>query len=185
MDKSFEKKYAINVARLGPGKHTDQFEMKGDFFREFENEEVSDANLVVNIEMEKYETHLDTKFRFSGEVTLACDRCSDPYPHSIDITERLIYSFDPDLDFHGYEVMYTDRQEPQLVLVQELYDFVNMAIPIRRVPKARVHLCAPEVLALLGLDEKGKLIEGDAQEAEEEQIDPRWDKLRQLKNKLD
>ncbi len=189
MDKSFEKKYAINVARLGPGKHVDAFELHGDFFRAFENADILDSKMDVRIEMEKYETHLDAKFAFSGEITLACDRCAEPYQQLIQTAERIIYSFDPDLDFEGYEVMYTDRMEPQLVLVQELYDFVNMAIPIRRVPDFSVHICAPEILELLGLDPQGNPIRQERIEAEEEEeetpVDPRWEKLRQLKDKLD
>lgn len=186
MDKSFERKYAINIARLGPGKHIDDFELKADFFRVFENADILNANIAVDIEMEKYETHLDMNLRLAGEVTLACDRCSEPYNHLLETHERIIYSFEPDLDFEGYEVMYTDRMEPQLVLVQELYDFVNMAIPIRRVPEISVHICAPEVLELLGLDAQGDPIPPDATEAEEEDspADPRWEKLRQLKDKL-
>lgn len=184
MDKSFERKYSINVARLGLGKHTDDFHLDDDFFAQVEQKDPIKADIQVIVELEKYETHLDAVFHLSGEVSLPCDRCSDPYPYALKLDERIIYSFDPDMNFEGGEVLYCDSQEPVLKLIQELYDFVRLTIPIRKVPEAEVHLCAPEVLEVLGLDEKGNPLIEESVSEEEPPVDPRWEKLRELKDKL-
>ncbi len=181
MEKSFERQYAINVARLKSGKHTDSFHLGEEFFSEFELKAVRKLDVTANLDIVKYETHLDVNFHMSGPVELSCDRCGEWYPHSIDSSYRIIYSFDKNMNFDGYEVMYVNPQEPSLVLVQELYDFVALSIPARKVPPTDVHLCAPEVLRMLGLNEKGEPME---QEDDAEEIDPRWEALKQFKDRF-
>jgi uncharacterized metal-binding protein YceD (DUF177 family) len=96
----------------------------------------------------------------------------------LDTHQRIIYAFDREMDFEGYDVMYTNPQESQLSILQELYDFIILALPLRKVPPADVHLCAPAVLRLLGLNEQGEAIE----EADDTPVDPRWAKLKALKS---
>ncbi|MEM9932962.1 MAG: DUF177 domain-containing protein [Bacteroidota bacterium] len=181
MEKSFERQYAINVARLKPGKHTDSFHLGEEFFSEFELKAVQKPDIQADLAIVKYETHLDVSFHITGPVEISCDRCGAWYSHSIDSSYRIIYSFDKNMSFEGYEVMYVNPQEPSLVLVQELYDFVVLSIPVRKVPSNEVHLCPPEVLKVLGLNEKGELIE---QEENTEEIDPRWEALKQFKDRF-
>lgn len=179
MDKSFERQYAINVARLKNGNHQDSFEIDSNFFQHFEKSLVSEGLVHALLDITKYETHLDVKFTFTGKISLNCDRCGEPYLHQLDAEQRIIYAFDSDMQFEGYEVMYVNKDEPQLVLVQEFYDFISLSIPLRKVPHPDVHICAPEVLELLGLNEKGEPLAKDEDETE---IDPRWEKLRKLKD---
>ncbi|MEL6844510.1 MAG: DUF177 domain-containing protein [Bacteroidota bacterium] len=138
--------------------------------------------------MEKTNTHLDVHFAIQGKVMIPCDRCSELYPHEIDTTYRIIYTFDEDMDFEGEEVMYVNPNEPYLSLMQELYDIINLAIPLRKVPPKHIHLCDPRVLAILGLDENGDPIGSQPeqakevpQEEDEDDIDPRWAALKKLK----
>lgn len=180
MDKSFERMYSINVAGLKAGQHQRSFDISDDFFSQFDQPMVEKGKVHVDLQMTKYGTHLDAIFALSGTLELACDRCGEPYPYPLEETQRIIYSFDKDMNFEGYEVMYVDSRSSALVLVQELYDFISLSVPIRKVPEYEVHLCDASVLALLGLDEQGKPME--VEEAPEE-IDPRWEKLMNLKKK--
>jgi uncharacterized protein len=180
MKKSFEKKYSINVARLKPGPHEDRFLIESDFFEEFDHTEVDEGKVEAKLDMHKYETHLDVNFSLEGELILNCDRCMEPFPFPLHTTHRIIYSFDKELDFKGYEVMYVDHLEPQLSLVQEFFDFITLAVPLRKVPDPEVHLCDPKVLRILGLDAQGKPIASPQEE--EKEMDPRWEALKKLKN---
>ncbi|MEM7371628.1 MAG: DUF177 domain-containing protein [Bacteroidota bacterium] len=180
-DRKFVREYSLNVVRLGLGKHQDSFEINDAFFAHFEQSMVREAKVEALLDIEKFSTHLDVGFHIKGEVRLACDRCGSPYPHTVDQRFRIIYSFDPDMDFEGYEVMHVNNQESHLVLIQELYDFVHLAIPMRKVPPKEVHLCAAEVLKMLGLTEDGDPME---QKESQQETDPRWDALKNLKDKM-
>jgi uncharacterized metal-binding protein YceD (DUF177 family) len=73
-----------------------------------------------------------------------------------------------------------------IYLAQDFYDFIILQLPLRRVPEASVHLCAPEVLDLLGLKADGSPKDPELAvvepEDEEEPIDPRWQALKKLKD---
>ncbi|MEM7657822.1 MAG: DUF177 domain-containing protein [Bacteroidota bacterium] len=180
-ERAFRRKYSINVARLGTGKHTDFFEIDQDFFARFEQSEIEEGKVAANLEIDKSPTHLDVGFHLKGEVELPCDRCGVPYPYQLEANFRIIYSFDPEMNFEGYEVMYVNEKESHLVIVQELYDFIQLALPMRRVPPKEIHLCAPEVLKMLGLDENGEPVK----QAEEKETDPRWAALKGLKDQME
>jgi uncharacterized metal-binding protein YceD (DUF177 family) len=177
MDRSLEKEYRINIARLKYGSYSDSFDVDSAFFEHFEQSPIQGGNVQIDIEIFNYETHLDTKFHLKGTVELACDRCQGPYDFDLDTEYRIIYSYDPDLDFEGYELMFIDRKDPYLSLVQEIYDFVNLSVPFRKVPDSKVHTCPEAVLKLLGLTEDAENV------AKAEEIDPRWEALKKLKDK--
>ena len=185
-DRKLEREYSLNVARLSLGKHQEAFEIGPAFFTWFDSPLAEGGQGEFKLDMEKFGTHLDVNFYFSGNLPLNCDRCGEQYRQDLTYQYRIIYSFDPDMDFEGYEVMYTDTGESQLSLMQEFFDIVNMAIPIRKVPPKEIHLCAPEILALLGLDENGEPKSSAEQTDEtEEPIDPRWAALKKLKGDMD
>ncbi len=181
-DKSFERQYSLNVARIKLGKSQERFEVEKDFFKRFEQDTIQDAKVVAILDVVKNTSHLDVDFHFQGKVEIPCDRCGQLYEHPIDERQRIFYAFDEEMKFEGYEVMYVNSQEPYLSIVQELYDFIYLAIPLRRVPKTDIHLCDPEILKKLGLDEQGNPL---STKDEKEEIDPRWEKLKKLRDQME
>jgi len=183
--KSLERQYALNVPRLKTGENTDEFEVGPEFFELFPHTLIQDAAVKAFLKVKKNESHLDVLFQLSGAIKVACDRCAELYPHSIEATHRVFYAFDEAFNAEEVEVVYVRRDEPHLTIVQELYDFINIEVPLRRVPEADVHVCAPEVLKMLGLDEKGNPLPEDNPGEEEREIDPRWESLKRLRDQMD
>lgn len=184
-DKSFERQYTVNVARLKLGEHTDEFFVGSEFFEYFQHDLIQDASVKVSLKIRKNESHLDVTFLLSGSIILPCDRCSEPYPHQIDASPRVFYAFDEDFKAEGQEVMYVDPNEAYLSIIQELYDFINLEVPLRRVPEPEVHLCSPETLRMLGMDERGNPLPEEEHEDQEHEIDPRWEELKKLKDQME
>ncbi|MEM6800003.1 MAG: DUF177 domain-containing protein [Bacteroidota bacterium] len=180
-ERNFLREYSLNIARLKAGKNEEDFHISPEFFDHFEYSSVKTGVLDAHLVMQKYGTHVDVVFQLRGWIELHCDRCGEPYEHELESEERIIYSFDPDMDFEGYEVMYVSSGEDKLDISQELYDFMQISIPLRKVPHPDVHLCAPEVLKALGLNERGEPMKLE-QENEEKEIDPRWAALKKLKD---
>jgi uncharacterized metal-binding protein YceD (DUF177 family) len=177
MKKSFERKYAIHVGSMKYGPREEQLSIDQEFFDHFEDSPAKDGDISVKLDMFRYETHIDVKFILEGNLQLNCDRCLEPYAFPIESEHRIIYSFDKELNFKGYEVMYADPYANYLSLVQELYDFISIAIPLRRVPDESIHQCDPQVTAFILTEESG----GSTKE-EEKEIDPRWEALKKLKD---
>ncbi len=198
-DRMFERTYSLNVARLGPGPHQEEYTLDASFFAHFDQSPIEKAEVKVVLDLYRYPGHIDAQFVLSGEVEVSCDRCGEPYLQSVDgASFRIFFSFEEGKEFDDEEVIYVERDEAQLLLTQELYDFVNLALPIRKVPEPQVHTCDPKVLDLLGLDAEGNPLNGeddideeyesedtDTDEDEDDGvIDPRWAALKNLKDRL-
>ncbi|MFK7921718.1 MAG: DUF177 domain-containing protein [Bacteroidia bacterium] len=139
-DKKLARRYSVNVVRLTPGKNQDSFEIDDEFFAHFESSLAGNSTAKVDLEMEKTSRNLEINFHIKGNVMVPCDRCGELYPHNIDTDYRIIYSFDEDMDLEGEEVMYVSPDQSQLNLMQECYDIINLAIPLRKVADKKVHL---------------------------------------------
>lgn len=177
MDKSFDKVYSIELPKLPLGASELEWDIDDNFFGHFELSLVKAGKVHVTATVVKYTTHLDVNFVFDGVIQLECDRCTELFPHHIHSERRVFYTFEDvvGLDKDDDDVKSVDREEHLLSVAEDFYDFVNLEVPIRKVPPLSVHRCPPEIYKLLGLDEDGNDIED-----EEAPIDPRWAKLKGL-----
>jgi uncharacterized protein len=185
VDKLFQKKYSVELPKLQFGLNEDTFEIDSSFFAEFEFSPVHDGNVQVAVVIDKSSTHLDAKFHFKGEIMIECDRCLEPYPFPLDLETRIVYAFDEELEFDTDEVVLIEETTPIIHIAQDLYEIIILQIPLRRVPETDVHLCAPQVMELLGLNPDGSPKESEVVEEgteSEEIIDPRWQALKKLKD---
>lgn len=181
-ERAIARTYSLNLARMKPGKQEESFDLDQAFFEHFDYGLSQSGSVTADLKMHKYDTHLDVTFHVHGDVFVECDRCLTPYAQPIDSRHRIIYSFDPEMNFEGEEVIHVEPNEPNLVIAQELYDFVHVSLPFRKVPPKEVHLCDPETLALLGLDAEGNPDNRPAAPQDEDDIDPRWAALKKLKD---
>jgi uncharacterized protein len=184
VDKLFERKYSVEVPKLQYGLNEAVFKVDSSFFAHFEFSPIQEGDLTVTATIDRSMTHLDAKFHFQGEIMVECDRCLEPYPYPLDFQTRIVYSFDEELEFDTDEVVLIEESTPTLFFAQDFYDFIVLQIPLRRVPPPEVHLCAPKVLELLGLNPDGSPKESEPEAEEEEDTeDPRWQALKKLKDK--
>lgn len=179
MNKSFERKYSLNIARLKDGKSQESYLLDDDFFSYFENSLVKSGEVKVQLDLFRTDSHIEAKFQLNGAVKLECDRCLEEYEQPVDAAYIIFYSYDENIGKENHEVIQISRTQAQVILIRELYDFTQLAVPFRKVPDKSVHLCPPSVLAMLGLDEEG---EETLIEEEDDVIDPRWESLKKLKN---
>lgn len=176
MDKAFEKQYIVNVQRLRNGHNEERFAVKDEFFSHFEHAPLTQCEVEAVLSIDKYESHLDVIFRISGKLGLECDRCLEIFSCPIQAEERVIYSFEPEMEFADVdEVIYLNRKDTYFSVVQELYDFICIAIPFRKVHEDVGEECDPEIMKLFKTAD-------EIEETEEDEIlDPRWEKLKGLK----
>ena len=180
-DKKFAREYSLNVPLLRIGEQVETFTVSAPFFENFEHSLIHQGEINVSIRIQKTKGHMDTDWHITGWAEVNCDRCGEPYPHALDVSHKLIYSFRENVKYDTEEVINIDPDDTQLSLVQEIYDFIHLSLPMRFVPEPEVHTCDEAVLKALGLIED----EGEDTEDEEEEIDPRWAALKKLKDKLD
>jgi uncharacterized metal-binding protein YceD (DUF177 family) len=167
--------YTILLSGLKEGHHAVDFEIDKEFFELFEESEVKEGSLIANIEMDKRSTHLDLIIRVSGSVRISCDRCLEMFSQPIASENRLLVKFGKSIDDTDPDILSIPIYENELDLHQQLYEFIMLALPIKRVhplDKNRKSMCDPGMLKKL----EELIIE------EEKEDDPRWDELKKLMN---
>ncbi len=165
--------YTIPLGGLKEGRHTIDFEIDKEFFEQFEESEVKEGSLIANIVMDKRSTHLDLAIRISGNVRICCDRCLELFFYPLVCENRLLVKYGKSLDDIDPDILSLPIGESELDLKQHIYEFILLALPIRRVhpdDKGGNSTCDPEMLKKL--DEL--IVEEDPH------TDPRWNDLKKL-----
>ena len=169
--------YMIPFKGLKEGGYSFEFNIDSEFFERFEESEINEGKLSAIVEVNKRTTHLDLLINISGTVMVSCDRCLEIFSYPINCKNRLIVKFEEDISNDDTDVIYLSVDEYELDLRQHFYEFIYLALPIRR-----VHLpdengetgCSPEMIKKLN-----KLL---IAEEKQNSIDPRWGELKKLMN---
>ena len=167
--------YAIPLAGMKEGRHFFDFKLDREFFEEFEGSEITEGELRADVEMTKRSGHVDLMVTISGTVNICCDRCLDYFPEPISSTNRIIVRYGREAVDEDPDMITVPFDEPELDLKQHFYEFIYLALPIRRVHPDDADgnsTCDPEMLKQLG----EHLID------EEKEADPRWDELKKFMN---
>jgi len=167
--------YTIPLSGLKEGHHTIDFEIDKEFFEQFEESEVKEGCLIANIEMDKRSSHLDMLIRVSGSVRISCDRCLEMFSQPVSSENRLLIKFGKSIEDIDPDILSVPIDEHELDLQQQIYEFIMLALPIKRVHPADMKgesTCNPVMLKKLE-----ELIV-----YEEKENDPRWDELKKLMN---
>ena len=163
----------IQFSGLKPGVYTYNYTLDGSFFERFENEELSEGNVVFEVSMERGERMLLFNFAYHGTIKTTCDRCLGEMEVPVKGEEQLCVKFSDTETSDDENVAILPESAFQIDLAQWMYEYVAIAMPIQKVhPEGE---CDPEMLKYLS--------DGDAGEEENTtgETDPWWDALKQLK----
>ena len=165
--------YNIVFSGLKVGQHDFESPLEAAFFDEFAEADFRNANVHLNVVLEKRDTMLTFDFSFHGTVETDCDRCADPLQLPVDGEHRLIVKFGDEEYEQSDEILVVPSSTFQLNLAQFAYEYIVLSLPLKRVhPEGECNEQALARLEDLSIDEQ------DVPET-----DPRWAALGQLKNK--
>jgi uncharacterized metal-binding protein YceD (DUF177 family) len=165
--------YALPISGLKEGRHYYDFEIRKEFFEQFEESEVKEGSLMAIIEADKRSTHIDLAINIKGAVSISCDRCLGVFLQKVDCENRLLVKFDKIHDESDPDIITMPADENELDLKQYFYEYILLALPIQRVhpdDKNGKSTCDPGMLDKL----KEHIVH------EEPETDPRWDELKKL-----
>jgi len=169
--------FIIPFKGLKVGQYSFNFNVDNEFFEKFEESEINEGNLSATVEMDKRASFLDLSVKISGSVMISCDRCLEMFSYPISCENRLIVKFEENTSNDDADAIFLSTDEHELDLRQHLYEFIHLAIPIRRVHRPDENGkvgCNPEMIK--------KLNELLIDEEKQDNTDPRWDELKKLMN---
>ena len=134
--------FIIPLNGLKQGRTRFSWKAGAEFFRNFDNKDIKDAEILVDVEVEKSGTYLGIDAVVSGNLTVACDRCGADVslPVRSRISQSIKFGTEP---VSGEEIVVSEEDERETVYLPEdggeldmsqtVYDFACLALPMKKV----------------------------------------------------
>lgn len=162
-------KYKIDLLKV-KGADVHNFEIDSAFFNAFEESTIKDGHISIKVTIERTGNTFPTIIEGEGTVKLDCDRClrtiDFPTKSRLELIVKLSETQKEDED----EIVYVPAGEAVFYMAQHIYDMVYLSLPIRKtceeanIPEG----CDPKVIEKLNSKD------------DDDNDDPRWEKLKDL-----
>ena len=170
--------YLIPFIGLKLGKHQFEYTIDKKFFDEFSFDEFEDCDVKVKVVLEKKATMLEVSFAHKGTVNVPCDLTGEQFDLPIKGKINLVVQFGDEFNNDNEELLILPHGEHQIDLAQYIYEMIVLSIPQKRVhPGVKEGTLQTEALRKLN---EFQVKDVEEVTKKEEEIDPRWDKLKQL-----
>lgn len=122
---------------------------------------------------------MELTFKASGSVNVNCDLTNEPYDQPIDGSLFLVIKFGEEFNDENEDLLILPHGEYEVNVQQYIYELIVLSIPLKRVhPGVEDGTLDSEVLDKL----EELSINNNENKNDEDEIDPRWDKLKNLLN---
>ena len=168
------ERFKIDLKGLVAGETTLEWDLDKGFFEALDETEVESGALHVSLSIRKASGFFELQFHTVGTVDITCDRCLDLMEQPIETDNRLVVKLGS-TNSEDDDAVTVDEHEGILDTSWFIYEFIMLAIPIK-------HVHAPGKCNS-AMTQKLEELSGAVRSGEEEAeaIDPRWEKLKNLK----
>lgn len=175
------KEFTIPFVGLKIGEHHFNFEIKKPFFEHFEYEDFNDANIHLDVLLDKKTTLLEFTLSFTGYVNVNCDTTNEPFNQEVDDTYHFVVKFGDDYNDEDEDLLILPHGSYEVNIQQYIYESIVLAMPSRKVhPGVLDGTLKSDILDKLEELSLKESKEETAEDPEDEKIDPRWDTLKKL-----
>ena len=150
------------------------FDLDDTYFEALDGAEVKRGSLHVSVSIRKATGFFELLFHTEGTVIVPCDRCLDDMEQSVETDNRLVVKLGSEYSEED-DIIVVPEDEGILDIAWIIYEFVALVIPIRHVHASGK--CNPAMTK--ALEELSADRSSDEESAQP--IDPRWEKLKNLK----
>jgi uncharacterized metal-binding protein YceD (DUF177 family) len=176
--------YRLNFYGLKDGEHNISFDIEETFFQHFPVDDIFGSRMRVDIILDKTDRHLRMCMTFSGSLEVECDVSLEKFWMEQSFETELIVKFADVTSYEDHEVWTIDRGAHHIDLAGYFYETMVVYMPVKRVnplvesgetdsPVYRAYLKHLESQENENTEER--------QQSEDDDIDPRWKALKQLK----
>ncbi len=170
------KAYTIPFVGLKVGKHEFNFKVEQPFFEHFEYDDFSNANINLDVVLDKKATLLEFDFSFIGTVNVSCDVTNEPFDLPLSGSFHLVVKFGPEFNDQEEDLLVLPHGSYEVSIEQYVYESIVLALPARRVhPGVEDGTLESEVLKKLE-----ELKPTQDVRTKDDATDPRWDDLKKL-----
>ena len=181
--KESKREFIIPFVGLNPGEHHYDFHIGNEFFEGLEYSEIQKGDIDVKLMLNKQSTMLIFNFELKGKVDVLCDRCGDELHLPIESQQQLIVKLHAENFEDNDEIISLPANEYEFDVSHYIYEYIILSLPSRRIhgeAEGDESECDPEVISKL---EEVAAGEQPETKKDEDDIDPRWAALKELKKK--
>jgi len=172
------KTYIVEFNKLRFGKNEFTFPIGTDLYEEVADKPFESANVQCEVTLDKKESMYEMQFRITGSVLTTCDTCLDDFDLPLDKTYYLLIKLiDGPENLNDDEIIYLPKGLHEFDFKQFIYDYFLLAIP------TKISCEDADKEHNQAFIDKIKTDEGDDEEDENPESDPRWDALKNFYNK--
>ena len=161
---------------------TRQFHLTDDFFTAVEATEVQRGDVDVTMTVSRVGDNFSVSYHFNGTLVLPCDLCLSDMTLPVSGENSLVVRFGNEYSEDG-DIVTIDEREGTLDMAWYVYETIALSIPIKHVHETGK--CNEAMTILLQAHSAEESREASAARSSDEMtdddIDPRWAKLRELK----
>ncbi len=133
-------------------------------------------DVLLNCEMDKSPRQVVLNCSVESTVHLTCDRCTKEYDKSINHNFKMIYMLDKEEgDEDGTDIHFLSLDQDKVDLSEDVRELTTLALPLK-------HLCSYNCKGLC--TKCGKDLNEGPCDCKDDEINPVWEPLLKLKDKL-
>ena len=130
--------FIIPLNGLAAGETRFSWHAGKEFFDSFENTEILDADVDIEVRVEKSGRYLGVDCEVEGDVVVECDRCLEDLEMPVDshIALSVKYGEEENQEEHQEgerEIIFVPQDSAEFDMSQIIYDYICLALPIQRV----------------------------------------------------
>jgi len=173
------KEFTIPFIGLKLGEHRFDYKISKSFFEYFEYEDINDANINLDVLLNKKNTMLEFTLSFKGTVNVNCDTTNEPFNQNIEGSFHFIVNFGDEFNDENEELIIIPHGSYEFTTQQYVYESIVLAFPSRRIhPGIEDGSLKSDILTKL--EELSLNHTENISEEEDIITDPRWDELKKL-----
>ena len=173
--------FTIQFVGLKQGKHTFDYQIDKEFFEQFEYDEFNSADVKIDLLFDKKPSMMELTFKASGMVNVNCDLTNEPFDQPVNGELIMVVKFGDEFNDDNEDLLILPHSEYQLNVAQYIYELIVLSVPLKRVhPGVIDGSLKSEVLEKL--EELSPKVADIKENENGEDIDPRWNKLKNLLN---
>ncbi len=170
--------FLIPFIGLKLGKHQFEYQISKAFFEDFDYNEFEDSDIKVNVVLEKKSTMLELAFKHKGTVNVPCDLTGELFDLPVKGKIKVVVQFGEQFNDDNEELLILPHGEHQIDIKQYVFEMIALSVPLKKthpgIKDGSLQSPALDKLKeLMVKDQKKEIIK-------EEEIDPRWEKLKKL-----
>lgn len=177
--------YKLPLKSMPTGSQEFDYHLGKQFFVNMENNDVRDADINVKLIADHRGDLYDLNFTFTGDVTVACDRCLDDLHLPVDTAYHIIVKYGEDYNDDSDDFLQIPESDSYLNVAYMMHDTIALGIPIKHVhPLGKCNRAMSSLLKkhrAAATDEDAELEESLIDEIDtinDAPADSRWDKLK-------